>query len=873
METGRGSSTGMPLPSPSTRSENSTERLEKTTAKTSGRPRRPMRGAMRLSASLRSPYAKFGILSLILFLSMFANTVLAEQSVKTIEIPFGYVAQTVANNWYTKDIKLESPDGIEKIISAEILLRGDFLSGTKIYVEIDGKTCKETYWAIPNQNVANYLLSFDCSNLAGGKTGGTYTVRMKSDKIAQNIYVNIRFTYYNNPPSSVASIGGTEYKAGEPARVVLSILDNQGKPINDGSCFTTIRNSEDAAIVNNESLNYISDSNGIYFYQFVSEMPIGVYSVDSYCVLDGENVYASDTFHISQWAEDIRNIKEGMGLITTSPEPYIGFVGGTEYTQNEYAGLRTQFLNGNGEPIFPTGQIRAYRVFGVDTSEVLWYSENEGVNWNVMTNGYSGVSSNTLKMVSCNDGVQFAVNTQDDIYKSIDGGVSWAVIKSNYNGAETTSATAMECSKFNNELMIIESDEDVWISSDGGITWSKTAINFNGAAGNAYGVSTNTTGYWFAVDTIGAVWSSPNGTTWTKIATDYNGGASNSEVDYEVTDNNTHWILEGSTRDVWKSNDGYIWTIATSDFGGTTSGVDMTYDGKNLYIVNGVQDIWRSSENDGTVWTLTASNFNLDDGAVVSIFPSINTNFFGARAGACKFSLFAPNYTKIFNDTNMSYINNSNGIFAYDWSDTNKALGIYTVDVVCTMGSKSYYGSSTFHVGNMTGIGGNVSCYFNTTDIENKIISVNDTVKNESVQIQLNQQEIYNWLQDFNQTEYNRVANTWNNQQTILNAIHNITFNDTEILDAIHNTNTTIMTKLHSIQDDLTNLESSLTSLINSAKADILSQMNVYYSNLYTAIMNIPSSVITQISGEAPDWFSCVAQKITGVYPAGSKCT
>jgi len=97
-------------------------------------------------------------------------------------------------------------------------------------------------------------------------------------------------------------------------------------------------------------------------------------------------------------------------------------------------------------------------------------------------------------------------------------------------------------------------------------------------------------------------------------------------------------------------------------------------------------------------------------------------------------------------------------------------------------------------------------------------------------------------------------------------------FHVSNVLDTIYDTNQTIMTKLTSMQNSLTSLEANITSSINVAKADILNQMTTYYNILYNAIQNIPSSVITQISGEAPNWFSCVAQKITGVYPTGSKC-
>jgi hypothetical protein len=139
-------------------------------------------------------------------------------------------------------------------------------------------------------------------------------------------------------------------------------------------------------------------------------------------------------------------------------------------------------------------------------------------------------------------------------------------------------------------------------------------------------------------------------------------------------------------------------------------------------------------------------------------------------------------------------------------------------------------------------------------DISEKITSVNDTVKAESQQIQTNQQETYNWLQDFNATMNDRFV-------TVLSAIGNLTFNDTAIMD-----------KLTSIENSLTNLENNMASLINTAKADILSLMNSYYSNILSAILALPDSITMQISTQAPDWISCAAQKITGVYPAGSTC-
>ena len=96
----------------------------------------------------------------------------AENTVKTIEIPFGYIGQTVANTWYQKDMTITSPDGIMKILSIEFIAKGDYQANTKIYIGIEGEACEEEYWTIPNKDVADYNVFFDCSNLAQGKTSG-----------------------------------------------------------------------------------------------------------------------------------------------------------------------------------------------------------------------------------------------------------------------------------------------------------------------------------------------------------------------------------------------------------------------------------------------------------------------------------------------------------------------------------------------------------------------------------------------------------------------------------------------------------------------------------------------------------------------------
>ena len=129
----------------------------------------------------------------------------AEQTVKTVEYPIDYIAQTVAGNDYVKNIMIESPDGIAEILSLEIILKGDFQAST----DVKGKTkiggsledCSPFTWTTPNTDAPSYDITFDCTDLVEQYNwkGGIKEFGFRTDKIAQNIYGTLKMTYYNNP--------------------------------------------------------------------------------------------------------------------------------------------------------------------------------------------------------------------------------------------------------------------------------------------------------------------------------------------------------------------------------------------------------------------------------------------------------------------------------------------------------------------------------------------------------------------------------------------------------------------------------------------------------------------------------------------------
>lgn len=233
------------------------------------------------------------LLVLPLLLIMMMSFVVAEQTVKTIEIPFGHIAQTVANNPYTQSININPPDKIAQIYSAEFVIKGDFQASTNVIgrVKQTGKSwqdCTPNIWVTPNMNALNYEISFDCSDLAFGFKGGEIEFGIQTNKIAQNLRGMIKTTYYNDP-EGVMDIFGTEYRAGESARVFLQLKDNQGNPENNGACAIDVYypnqvNATATPYITNAPMLYLENSQGLYYYDINSLPEVeGVYMMDAGC--------------------------------------------------------------------------------------------------------------------------------------------------------------------------------------------------------------------------------------------------------------------------------------------------------------------------------------------------------------------------------------------------------------------------------------------------------------------------------------------------------------------------------------------------------------------------------------------------------------
>jgi len=210
----------------------------------------------------------------LLFLFLITINASAEKTVKTIDLPFGFLASSTANVNYTRNITLDSPDGISKIISTEVMIRGDFIASTRVILWVNKKQCSPTQLVTPAVATNNYDLTFDCSSLTKDVTSGNYTLTLNTNRTATNLYANTRFTYYNDP-KAVMTIHGTEYTIGQLGKLWVQVLDVTNIPINNATCYAHIYYPDGTTFSEKSLMSFLED--GVYEYDFIIPNFLGVY--------------------------------------------------------------------------------------------------------------------------------------------------------------------------------------------------------------------------------------------------------------------------------------------------------------------------------------------------------------------------------------------------------------------------------------------------------------------------------------------------------------------------------------------------------------------------------------------------------------------
>ena len=234
---------------------------------------------------------KFKLLFILCFLLSF-SLVMAEQTVKTIEVPLGFMPIINANQIYEVNFDVKTPDRIGEIISMEIFLTGDFQANTKVYARVKKPKSSTLFsgnpgdWTSPPVTSTNYDMVFDFSPLIKQYQwkGGNIGFGIFSNKQALNVRARLKITYLNNPRAS-AEVFGTEYVTGDPGKVWVQLLNGTADVINNAICQIDIYDPNNNQYIEKAVMTPLGEE-GIYTYDLIIPSEGGVYPAVVECFYD-----------------------------------------------------------------------------------------------------------------------------------------------------------------------------------------------------------------------------------------------------------------------------------------------------------------------------------------------------------------------------------------------------------------------------------------------------------------------------------------------------------------------------------------------------------------------------------------------------------
>jgi hypothetical protein len=142
------------------------------------------------------------------------------------------------------------------------------------------------------------------SNLTGAVFNITQNIQYNQSTLIENMW---NFTNRTLDEFKLIFVSGTEYISGERGISSAQFLKG-GDPVIDGSCSVSIFYPNDTIFVRYQNTNYLTNSNGIYRYNFTVPNTEGVYDVDFNCSRGGNVVYIAGSFHVASWANSIIQI-------------------------------------------------------------------------------------------------------------------------------------------------------------------------------------------------------------------------------------------------------------------------------------------------------------------------------------------------------------------------------------------------------------------------------------------------------------------------------------------------------------------------------------------------------------------------------------
>jgi len=258
------------------------------------------------NAKTKSIYlAEFFLFAILLTSFCSAISQPTQQFSKIFLNPF-YVSSSTQNIPTNFTLSLYPPDKINSVLSAIVIIDVWLNPSINFTLLVNGMPCNNPSYYISTTyaSAGKNTIGFDCSNVI--THSGIYTFSLLATKDTGALTGWLDFTYTNNPLGELA-LSGTEYSPNDLATIFTQVIDNQGVPVSNASCYLNIWNP----LINGTHTYYAQDiamifngnSDGLYYYDLTAPSTLGVYMLSAKCYVPSDiNTKITDNFECDSFS-------------------------------------------------------------------------------------------------------------------------------------------------------------------------------------------------------------------------------------------------------------------------------------------------------------------------------------------------------------------------------------------------------------------------------------------------------------------------------------------------------------------------------------------------------------------------------------------
>lgn len=203
---------------------------------------------------------------------------------------------------YSYNITINPIDGVLDIQSAIITFQIWLNPTIEFFIDVDGQQCNTPSFEVHTTyaGAGEGTIFFDCSNVIN--KSGTYNVTLTPDDDTGAITGWADITYSNDPRGSL-EVHGTEYVAGQRAKVWVQLLDNNGSDVTEGVCYVNIYTPDNEVYIEGATMTNMGHD-GIYTFDLVAPQQQGVYPAIARCFYTASQEFEyADDFTLN-WGKD-----------------------------------------------------------------------------------------------------------------------------------------------------------------------------------------------------------------------------------------------------------------------------------------------------------------------------------------------------------------------------------------------------------------------------------------------------------------------------------------------------------------------------------------------------------------------------------------